>query len=275
MSKVYEDRFVVFIDILGFSSLIEDSETSPDIAKNILDVLLSMQPGEIVKFSGSQINYDKVPIEEVQEVEKQLALMNDISLSNTNISVSYFSDCIILSALKGDTYSRQMILEAIRNFSKTMWTSKRILLRGGVCEGKLHHSSNGPVFGPALNRAYEIESKEAVYPRILFDPECQISLEEDGTLKLYGCFFQYDDGRAYLSLASAFAYSAIESMAAIQNAQLAVEHFQQLAGLPFEMDVLVNSYNDNRIKEKYLWLKQESNALIQLKRPWDCLAENY
>lgn len=36
MSKVYEDRFVVFIDILGFSSLIEASETSPDIAKDIL-----------------------------------------------------------------------------------------------------------------------------------------------------------------------------------------------------------------------------------------------
>lgn len=265
MSKVYEDRFVVFVDILGFSSLIEASETSPDIAQDILDVLLSMQPDEIVKFSGSQINYDKVPSDQVQDVEKIVAYMNDISLLNTNISVSYFSDCIILSALKGDTHSRQMIIEAIRNFSMAMWTSKRMLLRGGACEGKVHHSSNGPVFGPALNRAYEIESKEAVYPRILFDPECQISLEEDGTLKLYGCFFQYDDGQAHLSLASSFAYSAKESMAAIQNAQLAVEHWQQLARLPFEMDALIDSHNDNRIKEKYLWLKQESEALIQLK----------
>jgi hypothetical protein len=42
-------------------------------------------------------------------------------------------------------------------------------VRGAVTIGDLCHNSN-TVFGPALNRAYELESESAVYPRILIDP---------------------------------------------------------------------------------------------------------
>lgn len=271
LSNVYEDRFVVFLDILGFSSLIERSEDSPDLGQDILDVLISMQPGEITRFSGSSINYDRVPDSERSEVEAIVARMNDIHLSQTNISVSYFSDCLVLSALKDDIFSRQMIIEALRNFAVVLWNSKKMLIRGGVCEGKLHHSPYGPVFGPALNRAYEIESREAVYPRILIDPECLISLKEDETLKLYGRLFQFENGRAYLSLASSLAFSACESMAAIQNVQIARDHWSWLNQLPMDLELIVNEYDDSKIREKYLWLKQESETLIEMKRPMDLL----
>lgn len=271
MAGVYEDRFVVFLDILGFSSLIEQSQDSPDLAKDILDVLVSMQSKEIVRFSGGHINYDRVPADEVAEVEDIMARLNDVTLSRTNISVSYFSDCIVLSALKDDKYSRQMIVESVRNFSMILWMSKKMLIRGGICEGKLHHSSGGPVFGPALNRAYEIESREAVYPRILIDPECLISLKEDGTLNLYGRLFQCENGRAYLSLASSLAYSAFESMAAVQNVKLAYDHWNVLEKLPIDLSVVADSYKEQRVKDKYLWLKQESDFLIEMRRPMDLL----
>jgi hypothetical protein len=56
------------------------------------------------------------------------------------------------------------------------------LIRGGVAFGKLHHSG-GVVFGPALIEAVRLESRIAIYPRIvvceqaaqLFDP-CKSAL---------------------------------------------------------------------------------------------------
>jgi hypothetical protein len=41
-------------------------------------------------------------------------------------------------------------------------------IRGAVTVGLIHHDEH-IVFGPALNRAYELESKVAIYPRILID----------------------------------------------------------------------------------------------------------
>jgi hypothetical protein len=42
------------------------------------------------------------------------------------------------------------------------------LLRGGVAEGDIIHDEEG-VFGPALIRAYELESRIAMFPRVVVD----------------------------------------------------------------------------------------------------------
>ena len=52
------------------------------------------------------------------------------------------------------------------------------LFRGGVTVGDLVHEDEA-VFGPGLNRAYYLESKIAMYPRIVLDP---LYMEEFGEL---------------------------------------------------------------------------------------------
>ncbi len=44
------------------------------------------------------------------------------------------------------------------------------LIRGGISIGRLFHSDNF-IFGDALIKAYELESKYAKYPRIILDDE--------------------------------------------------------------------------------------------------------
>jgi hypothetical protein len=51
-----------------------------------------------------------------------------------------------------------------------MTASLKFLLRGGIAVGNIYHDDKA-VFGPALNRAYELESKVAVVPRIVVDKE--------------------------------------------------------------------------------------------------------
>jgi hypothetical protein len=51
------------------------------------------------------------------------------------------------------------------------------LIRGGVAKGKLYHA-NGVVFGEAMVRAYQLESRVAVYPRVVVADELIIGKPE-------------------------------------------------------------------------------------------------
>jgi hypothetical protein len=44
-----------------------------------------------------------------------------------------------------------------------------ILIRGGIAYGDIYFNKN-QIYGPALNQAYELETKYAVYPRIVLSP---------------------------------------------------------------------------------------------------------
>ena len=44
---------------------------------------------------------------------------------------------------------------------------KGILFRGGLTIGNLIHNENGTVFGQGLIEAYQLESKNAIFPRII------------------------------------------------------------------------------------------------------------
>lgn len=58
---------------------------------------------------------------------------------------------------------------------------KGFLLRGGITIGEIVHDGEC-VFGPALNRAYELESQIAKYPRFVLDPDIKDELGNLGDL---------------------------------------------------------------------------------------------
>lgn len=86
------------------------------------------------------------------------------------ISITHFSDSFVIStpaSNKGSTYFHFSLVRAlVRAFLR-----KGITVRGGMTVGKAIHESPGVLFGPAMNRAYELESGScfALWPRILMD----------------------------------------------------------------------------------------------------------
>ncbi|MCG8563685.1 MAG: hypothetical protein MI747_01235, partial [Desulfobacterales bacterium] len=52
-----------------------------------------------------------------------------------------------------------------------------MMVRGGISVGKLIHEEAGALFGPAMNEAYALESKSAIYPRVIISPEAFELLE--------------------------------------------------------------------------------------------------
>jgi hypothetical protein len=140
----YQDRIVCFLDILGFrehisQSLRADGSDSPQKIEELAEAL-----------SRVRDIFDVVHPEERPETE-----------------ITQFSDSIVLSFL---TEAESGVFGALLSI---LWVqiglvTSGILCRGGVARGKLIHTPK-LLFGPAMVDAYLLESRAALYPRVILD----------------------------------------------------------------------------------------------------------
>src|SRR5262245_29297185 len=128
----YERRIVIFYDLLGWRSKIKDAGTSPKEIGNLRTAVLL--------HSRMMRARDRGPIR-----------------------TSTFSDNVVISApIVGEMVAYMVgSVAAIQIATLNMG----FLLRGGIAIGDIYHDDE-VVFGPALNRAYELESEIADYPRV-------------------------------------------------------------------------------------------------------------
>lgn len=159
MSEEYEDKYVVFIDILGFKILIEgDDKREAKSASEIGEILEFFLPENIQKFIEHSLASSETAKDE---------------FFHTNLRITNFSDSLVISFGDKETPSMNAcmaydVIEAIANISMILLREYQVHLRGGMAFGAIHHSDK-MLYGPALDRAYEIESKLSEYPRILIE----------------------------------------------------------------------------------------------------------
>jgi hypothetical protein len=163
----YEERYVAFADILGFSNIVR--KTEPDSAtQNSLDEILAMigsregRPDEIV---------------------------------GVDFQFQAFSDSIVMST-KTEYFDLRYLLAQIRDLSLHL-LGKGLLLRGAVARGKLYHS-RGVMFGPAFLKAYHVERTIAKYPRVVLSREVRHHLEAFKSATNAPEILLGDDGPPYL-----------------------------------------------------------------------------
>ena len=142
-NKYLAERIVAFVDILGFKNMVDNSLKSQQSAENLHKAL-----------------------ERIYELKKHNERLNDIeSLHEFGVEISTFSDSIIISYpidFEGGLFF--IIMELIHLQIDLVFYG--ILIRGGLSIGLLYHKEN-IVYGPAMNDAYYLESKCAIYPRII------------------------------------------------------------------------------------------------------------
>jgi len=141
----YTESVVTFIDILGFGSMVSD-RSRHDTIDNILSRLKERTQFEQYQTEGNQQRF-------------------------TN-----FSDCCVRSTpivrTDGEWNGFGILAHEILTIvhaQMTLIMSEGVFLRGAITLGDIHHE-DGTVFGPALVRAYQLESTVAEYPRIIIDP---------------------------------------------------------------------------------------------------------
>ncbi|MEG0926385.1 hypothetical protein [Chryseobacterium sp.] len=181
----FEERFVAFIDILGFKELIFNLEKgNKEELKKIKSILNFMNEETI------ESRYDvDLPIYEINDnglIEKELG----------NPRMLYVSDCMVISAdptLDGFKILSNKIHKIISDLAVDGY-----FCRGAITKGSLFHHGN-ILFGSAYMRAYQLEP-EAIYPRIIIDPNILHFFDlTDDKVPLAPIFYGKDnDGFYYL-----------------------------------------------------------------------------
>lgn len=166
---MYEERFVVFLDLLGFKNEILQSEEDPEKFKKIHSFLTrysseshAREVFKGIKTYSEEISYDQSIKDLAEMYPYSFTQCSDSFVFSVNISES--QSCTLLLLLIG-----QFIYDALE---------VGFLVRGGLAFGSMIHIENGPMFGPAFNEAYKIESKLAGYPRVLICTEAFLKLKE-------------------------------------------------------------------------------------------------
>lgn len=145
----YEERYVAFIDILGFRSLVDRAEADARLLERLASVL-----EDVRQFSALEAHMDAPRANDPRGFWQGMFRM------------STFSDCILISTKVNPiglglvTFDSAVICNRLLH--------QGVFTRGAICRGRLIHSST-IVLGAGLIKAYELEKAAAVYPRILLD----------------------------------------------------------------------------------------------------------
>lgn len=154
VSMEYEERYCLFLDILGFQSHVEDTIKTESKDKN--------------RMTFARL---KCALEQVSEgVNYRDAVEVSGSVRATSRKVTQFSDSVVVSYLKNEPHGAGVtsILIDVHNLQLGLM-QRGILLRGAITAGLLFHDDKF-VFGPALNEAVALE-RLANYPRVILDGE--------------------------------------------------------------------------------------------------------
>lgn len=154
----YQNKFVAFIDILGFKDLIKNIEAkspSHEIDAKKVWSILNFLNDESIESNG---NHDLLIYEKHEKglLEKELG----------NPVITYVSDCVVITT-DGNFDGFKSICNKITKFYTDVATDG-IYLRGAITYGKVYHTGRF-LFGTGYQRAYHIESTIVDTPRIIID----------------------------------------------------------------------------------------------------------
>lgn len=165
-----ENRIVCFLDILGFSEIIkeydinEDSSALQKIQKAFKEAIFSLKSA--LKISQKQ--------------DASEFLEYKVFSDNICISIPYFEN-------EPDFMSNFATITLYVRLLQNALASHGFLVRGGIACGSYYADDNF-IFSGGLVKSYLLESKKAIYPRVLIDSDIIIRLStyEKKSLYQYG-----------------------------------------------------------------------------------------
>ena len=216
----YEDRVVAFIDILGWGQAVEDSVRSPESRRRLLNVVWAL--GALSKNDTEE----------------------ETSENPSFDAATQFSDSVVISIPYSGHLDVMRLVRQITSYQHTTLMSG-FPLRGGIAVGPLYHSGS-LVFGPALNEAHQLESKCALYPRVIIAKSLESQIEKaKASFPPHWPFVVKDEDGFY----------STDDLMTFAMSDWSTAHFDQKIE-----DWLSAHRTDERVFAKYSWLKQRWQA---------------
>ncbi|TXE03079.1 hypothetical protein [Algoriphagus aquimarinus] len=223
----YQRRIVCFLDVLGFASLLNEFEHDADLENEVFssDNLVSAKANEFI-----------------------IAFKSVVQLIPKNYCRYYlFSDNICISAdVEEDRNIANEILFVVSNLFQRM-ASLGYFLRGGIDYGWMLDEEDIAVGIPLAN-AYHLESKVAIYPRVVIsDSFCDLLKDIDADFDYQ---LKSDEGLTY-----------IDPFYSVIKAADRVEFFETYRVKIQEK--LAIKYDDPKIEIKFKWLAETYNFFLE------------
>jgi hypothetical protein len=153
----FGERFVAFVDVLGFTDIISRMSRQKELFNTVRDALKAIDR-QAREFQQYRQNHRK-------KHEKMLR-DNKVPLTPpTDLQMTAFSDCYVLSEIAPAWH----VIAAVQALG-ARFLREGILTRGGVVWGKAYHSGR-VLFGPGIIDAYQLEKEVAKYPRIIISED--------------------------------------------------------------------------------------------------------
>ncbi len=253
----YQNRFVIFIDILGFKEKI----------KATIDESRNDKP-ELIHAVANAMKLTPLLFEGGIGMKKYFSKSKRVTQFSDSIVISFEVEGLddVFMAIAN---TRLLILELIY---------KGFLCRGGIALGKLLHTRRY-LFGPALVEAYELESKAAIYPRVIVN---QQSLEK--------AFIAFVLKKKQYSKGDLIDFAEIEKLFAKDfDGNFYLDYFRNIGSeidegfeikYYMQLESLIKAglaSNSEATKMKYYWMREKYNQFVLLaKRPrlWKALKEH-
>ncbi len=237
----YRPSIVTFIDILGFRSIVANQS-----------------PHEI--------------FQTVERVQQHAGYTDEDLVSETSLDTEiswtrcvFFSDSVVrVRPIDVEFHDGSLFHELIDLVhAQGELAHKGIFIRGGLTVGDIHQGDN-VIFGPAMVRAYDLESSYSDYPRIVIDPIVLRALRADKRLRsehnsvaqelehIKRLVRKGDDGLYFIDYLGAF-----------QNEMDEPSAFPEyLAGVKAHIvSQAVSASSNLAVLKKFLWMAKYLNAV--------------
>ena len=228
----YTKRIIAFIDILGFKSKIDKSVNDLNEMEQIYNALC-----RIYKIKKDNDN-------------GTMSLREELG-----VEITTFSDSAVISYPAERDNLFYLLLNLIHLQLELVIDG--VLIRGGLTIGDLYHDGN-IVFGPAMNKAYEMESKIANYPRIIID---EVAIEQ---------YYEYckNDKYSLHDIYCLLKKDNVDNLYIVdmlkQDSELNWYGNEYYSWLSDMREIIVEGLNNDKlsVKVKYQWLKNYFNDVV-------------
>lgn len=216
---ILEDYIVAYIDILGFTNIINNDES-----------------GQHLKLIFNIYNQALAHINSTKKI-----------MSIEEIKIKLFSDNILLAIKLNKNYTKEELIEKlyklvfILRYFQFDFLLNTYTLRGGITLGKLF-INDFFIYGKGLLDSYNMESKLAIFPRIIINETLIKNIQHHKSVLLYlekdfDSFYFVD----YLTLL--FSGTCNETLSNIRKIII----------------YLTQQNNNEKVKQKYYWLINKFN----------------
>lgn len=241
----YEECVVTFFDILGFRHLL-NTRSGAEISGILQNFRRLSQTEEIV------------PAQRMAEVRLQ-----------SEVKAEIISDAIVRVRTTETQYSSGPLIWEIIDLLHIQidCLNRGILIRGATTIGYMHLGVNleGPVFGPALVQAYEMEESEVIFPRIVIHEDVIERHRTDRNLWREGHSYE-DEERHIRSLLKADE----AGMFFIDYLRASLSEFDDgftdwVRFLSGHKELIERGFSgavNSKVRRKYSWMKNYHNQVL-------------